>query len=96
MLQSLIIRDGHAEVAGSTTDPLQAVDLILKSDPDIIFLDIKMPGKSGFEILDELRKIQSVHPYVVFTTAFNEFAIKAFEYAAFDYLAEADRATKTD
>jgi two-component system LytT family response regulator len=86
LLQSLILRDGRAEVTGSTSDPSQAVDLILSSCPDIVFLDIKMPGKSGFEILDDLRKIKSVHQYVVFTTAYNEFAIKAFEYAAFDYL----------
>jgi two-component system LytT family response regulator len=45
-----------------------------------------MPGRSGFEILDDLRKIRSVHPYIVFTTAFDEFAVRAFEYAAFDYL----------
>jgi two-component system LytT family response regulator len=86
LLHSLILRDGRAEVAGSTSDPSRAVDLILSTGPEIVFLDIKMPGKSGFEILDDLRKNGSVHPYVVFTTAYNEFAIKAFEYAAFDYL----------
>jgi two-component system, LytTR family, response regulator len=86
LLHNLIVKNGLTEVAGSTTDPDKALSLILATDPDIVFIDIKMPGKSGFEILDDLRKIPSLHPYIVFTTAYNEFAIKAFEYAAFDYL----------
>jgi two-component system LytT family response regulator len=86
LLQNLIHANGNAMVSGSTTDPGEALDLIVKLNPDIVFLDIKMPGISGFEILDDLRKIRSVNPYIVFTTAFNEFAVKAFEYAAFDYL----------
>jgi two-component system, LytTR family, response regulator len=86
LLRELVNKNGNAEVIGSTNDPEEAINLILTSDPDIVFLDIKMPGKSGFEILDDLRKIKSRHPYIVFTTAYNEFAIKAFEYAAFDYL----------
>ena len=86
LLQNLIRANGHAEVIGSATDPAEALKLIVKLNPDIVFLDIKMPGMSGFEILDDLRKMHSVNPYIVFTTAFNEFAVKAFEYAAFDYL----------
>jgi two-component system, LytTR family, response regulator len=86
LLQNLITNKGLAEVTGSTTEPEEAIDLIIKLNPDIVFLDIKMPGRSGFDILDDLSKIRSVNPYIVFTTAFDEFAIKAFEYAAFDYL----------
>ncbi|MBA4321201.1 MAG: hypothetical protein C0408_00140 [Odoribacter sp.] len=86
LLQNLLIASGMAEVAGSASDPEKAVDLIVSANPDLLFLDIKMPGKSGFDILDDLRKIRSVNPYIVFTTAYDEFAIKAFEYAAFDYL----------
>jgi two-component system LytT family response regulator len=86
LLSNLIVANGHAIVAGSTSDPQKAINLIVTTKPDILFLDIKMPGKSGFEILDELRQLKSVNPYVIFTTAFDEFAIKAFEYAAFDYL----------
>ena len=55
-------------------------------NPILYFLDIKMPGKDGFEILDELSGLVKVNPYIVFTTAYDEFAMKAFEYAAFDYL----------
>jgi two-component system LytT family response regulator len=86
LLQNLLISGGQAEVAGSTTDPEKAIDIILTFKPDLLFLDIKMPGKNGFEIIDDLRKMKSVNPYVVFTTAYDEYAIKAFEYAAFDYL----------
>jgi two-component system LytT family response regulator len=86
LLQNLIAASGLAEVAGSTSDAAEALNLIISLDPEIVFIDIKMPGRSGFEILDDLRKIRSVHPYIVFTTAFDEFAVRAFEYAAFDYL----------
>lgn len=86
LLQNLIHTNGNAVVSGSSTDPGEALSLVIKLNPDIVFLDIKMPGISGFEILDDLRKIRSVNPYIVFTTAFNEYAVKAFEYAAFDYL----------
>ena len=86
LLESLIVANGHTLLAGTTRDPQKAIDLIISLNPDIIFLDINMPGKSGFEILDDLKKIKSVNPYIVFTTAFDEFAVRAFEYAAFDYL----------
>jgi two-component system LytT family response regulator len=86
LLSNLIISSGKAVVAGSASDPALAVGLIIGINPDIVFLDIKMPGKSGFDILDDLRNVKSVNPYVVFTTAYDEFAVKAFEYAAFDYL----------
>jgi two-component system, LytTR family, response regulator len=86
LLLNLLKSDGLANVEGSATDPEKAVELIVSVNPDLVFLDIRMPGKSGFDILDDLRKIRSVKPYIVFTTAYDEFAIKAFEYAAFDYL----------
>jgi two-component system LytT family response regulator len=86
LLQKLLISNGMVDIAGSTTDPFKAVDLVISADPDILFLDIKMPGKSGFDILDDLRKIGSVNSYVVFTTAYDEYALRAFEYAVFDYL----------
>jgi two-component system LytT family response regulator len=86
LLESLIIANRHITLAGTTRDPQKAIDLIINLNPDILFLDINMPDKSGFEILDDLKKIKSVNPYIVFTTAFDEFAVRAFEYAAFDYL----------
>jgi two-component system LytT family response regulator len=58
------------------------VEKIELARPDLIFLDIQMPGKTGFDLLGELEKA----PKVIFTTAFDEFALKAFEVNALDYL----------
>ncbi|MDH5599093.1 MAG: LytTR family DNA-binding domain-containing protein [Cyclobacteriaceae bacterium] len=60
----------------------EAIEKIESEKPDLIFLDIQMPGKDGFELLQELEYM----PEVIFTTAYNEYALKAFEYNAIDYL----------
>ncbi len=86
LLSGLIESTGLAIVEASTYDPQEAVDLINRFEPEILFLDIQMPGMSGFDILNELRRLNTVSPHVVFTTAHDEFAVKAFDYAAFDYL----------
>lgn len=86
LLQNLIIANGKVELIGSSSDPFKAIDLIVSLKPDMLFLDIKMPGKTGFGILDDLKHLKSLNPYIIFTTAYDEFALKAFEYAAFDYL----------
>lgn len=83
---ALLQATGLAEVTASTTSPYETLDLVVKHNPDILFLDIKMPGMSGFDVLNELKEKSSLKPHVVFTTAHDEYAIKAFEYAAFDYL----------
>ncbi len=98
LLGNLIETTGLAKVTGSTTDPGEALGLIVSLEPDIVFLDIKMPVKNGFEILDDLKKIKTNSPFVVFTTAYDEYALKAFDYAAFDYLlkpVEPSRLTET-
>ncbi len=59
-----------------------AVEKINKLKPDLIFLDVQMPGMTGFEVLDEIDH----EPYVIFTTAYDQYAIKAFEKNAVDYL----------
>jgi len=59
-----------------------AFELIQNKNPDLIFLDINMPEKNGFQLLEMLDKL----PIVVFTTAYDEYAIKSFEYNTFDYL----------
>ena len=86
LLKDLINSNGGARVTGYTTNPDEAISLIEKLKPDILFLDIRMPGMNGFDILDGLSELKSIAPVVVFTTAFDEFAVRAFEYAAFDYL----------
>lgn len=86
LLEGLFYSIGGIEVAGSTSNPDEAAGLIVSLNPDLVFLDVKMPGKNGFEVLDELLNFKSVNPFIVFTTAHDEFAVRAFEYAAFDYL----------
>src|SRR3954467_11478199 len=60
----------------------EGVEKIETQNPDLIFLDIQMPGKTGFDLLGELEKA----PHVIFTTAYDEYALKAFEVNALDYL----------
>jgi DNA-binding LytR/AlgR family response regulator len=86
LLSGLIEATGLATVEASTEDPQEAVDLINRHQPDILFLDIQMPVMSGFDILNELRRMNTANPHVVFTTAHDEYAVRAFDYAAFDYL----------
>jgi two-component system, LytTR family, response regulator len=61
----------------------KGIAAIIKHQPDLVFLDIEMPRKNGFDVLSETR---GLHYDVVFTTAYDQFAVKAFKYAALDYL----------
>lgn len=74
----------HIEIAlvGEAENADDGFELINTTNPDLLFLDIHMPGKDGFELLEMLDHV----PITVFTTAFDEYAIKSFEYNAFDYL----------
>lgn len=69
-------------IVGEASQPDDAVKQVDELLPDILFLDIQMPGKNGFELLENLHHI----PIVIFTTAFDEFALKAFDVNALDYL----------
>ena len=70
------------EVIGEASHVNEAKILVEHLKPDILFLDIHMPGKSGFDLLEELTFV----PEVVFTTAYDQYAVKAFELNALDYL----------
>jgi two-component system, LytTR family, response regulator len=70
------------EVVGEAMNADEAATMINDLNPDLLFLDIQMPGKTGFQLLDMLDAV----PLVVFTTAYDEFALKAFEVNALDYL----------
>lgn len=72
------------EIAGSSTDPLEAVSLAQTLAPDLLFLDIQMPGLNGLEVLQEIKK--SVDTEVIFITAFSEYALAAYENQAAGYL----------
>jgi two-component system LytT family response regulator len=68
---------------GEAANAEEALKLIEEQQPELLFLDIQMPGKNGFELLSS---IEGKTPEVIFTTAFDEYAIKAFEFNALDYL----------
>jgi len=70
------------ELVGEANNGTDAVALIDKLKPDLIFLDVQMPGMTGFDVLDEIDH----EPYVIFTTAYDQYAIQAFEKNAVDYL----------
>jgi two-component system, LytTR family, response regulator len=70
------------EVAGEARNADEAYDQILRLQPDMIFLDIQMPENDGFQLLERLDHV----PLVIFTTAFDNYALKAFEVSALDYL----------
>ncbi len=70
------------KIVGEANNVDTAISLIEKQQPDIIFLDIHMPEKSGFDLLEELTTV----PEVVFTTAYDQYAVQAFEVNALDYL----------
>ncbi|MFT5336117.1 MAG: two-component system LytT family response regulator [Sphingobacteriales bacterium] len=81
-LQSLLKDFAHIEVIGECSNAEEAKKKIEQLHPELIFLDIQMPGKTGFELLEDLEYM----PKVIFCTAYDEFAIKAFEVNALDYL----------
>jgi two-component system LytT family response regulator len=81
-LKAMLREFPEIEVIGEAANVDEALDMIDKLKPALLFLDIEMPEKSGFDLLEELIET----PCVVFTTAYNEFAIKAFEVNALDYL----------
>ena len=81
-LKELLKKHSTIEVVSEAENVDEALIEIEKHNPCLIFLDINMPEKDGFGLLEELNQI----PTVVFTTAYDEYAIKAFDYNAFDYL----------
>ena len=81
-LKELIKKHADIELIGEAENVDTGVDLIQERRPDLLFLDINMPEKDGFELLEMLDEV----PITVFTTAFDEYAIKSFEYNALDYL----------
>jgi two-component system LytT family response regulator len=81
-LQRMLAVTGRVEIAGTSTDPVEAVEAILKTKPDVLFLDIEMPGMTGFQMLSKL----DPQPLIVFTTAYDQYALEAFGVNSVDYL----------
>lgn len=83
-LRALLAREGDVEIAGEAANGSEAVELVRNLSPDLVFLDIRMPGLDGFEVIAEVG-IREM-PLVVFVTAYDDHAVRAFEVHAFDYL----------
>jgi two-component system LytT family response regulator len=81
-LKKLLQAYPEIEILDEAQNSKEAIEKIHEHNPDLIFLDIQMPGKNGFDLLSELMSA----PKVIFTTAFDEYALKAFEVNALDYL----------
>jgi two-component system LytT family response regulator len=83
-LQRLLSHFPQLQITGYATDPAEAIGALNKANPpiDVLFLDIQMPGMNGFELLSRL----SAQPFVIFTTAYDQHALRAFETNAIDYL----------
>ncbi|MFM9909952.1 MAG: LytR/AlgR family response regulator transcription factor [Chitinophagaceae bacterium] len=81
-LKKLLLDYPEIEVVAEAANAGEGIEKIEQMNPELIFLDIQMPGKTGFDLLAELDRI----PNVIFTTAYDEYALKAFEVNALDYL----------
>jgi len=81
-LRRLLDQTGKVDIVGSTTVPEEAVAALKADPPDICFLDIQMPRLNGFDVLAQLPR----QPIVIFTTAYDQYALRAFEVNSIDYL----------
>ena len=82
-LRRLLTVHADITIAGEAVDVPDALEKIAALKPDLLFLDVQMPGADGFSLLEQL---EPPLPAVIFTTAYDEFAVKAFEFNALDYL----------
>ena len=97
LVEHLLQRFDHITVMGKAESASLALNLVLKQLPDIIFLDVQMPGKNGFDLLHDLQAVNNnYHPNVVFVTAHDKYAIQAIKHAAFDYLLKPISKTEFD
>ncbi|HNR05731.1 MAG TPA: LytTR family DNA-binding domain-containing protein [Saprospiraceae bacterium] len=94
-LESLAFEIGEycpaVEIVAACQDPFRGKEMIERHQPDLIFLDVEMPGMNGFELLQQIPGLSS---HVVFITAYDQFAVKAFEFNAVDYLLKPVRISK--
>src|SRR6201982_422660 len=87
-LQFMLEEDGEIEVLGHGQNGIEAVELIRTLEPDVVFLDVQMPGLDGFAVLRKLLEKNGPEtlPQIIFATAFDKYAVRAFEVNAVDYL----------
>jgi two-component system LytT family response regulator len=83
-LRSLLRRADDVQIVGECRNGREAIAAIAHSEPDLVFLDIQMPGKTGFDVIADIDEGKC--PFVIFVTAFDKFALQAFDVHALDYL----------
>lgn len=85
-LRYLLGEIGDVEILGAAANGLEAVEMIEKLDPALAFLDIQMPGLDGLGVVRRLRENGIALPHIVFSTAYDQFAVEAFRLEAMDYI----------
>ncbi len=85
-LKYLLDTTGSVEVLAQGANGIEAVDLIREYQPDVVFLDVQMPGLDGFAVLKQLIEHRDPIPQIIFATAFDQYAVRAFDVNAIDYL----------
>lgn len=83
-IADLLAHEKDVEVAGTASDGNEAVEVIRNARPDLVFLDVQMPGLTGLQVVDAIGALEM--PATIFVTAFDQFALEAFDRAALDYL----------
>jgi two-component system, LytTR family, response regulator len=86
-LRQLLRDDRDVEVVGESATALETIELVRAATPELLFLDIHMPGMDGFDVMGRLAEHKDTPvPRVIFTTAYDQYAVRAFEVNAVDYL----------
>jgi two-component system LytT family response regulator len=83
-LEDLLAKESDIEIVGTASEGEEAIEAIQSLKPDLLFLDVQMPGRTGVEVLEAIG--EEAMPVTIFSTAFDRFALKAFDLAAADYL----------
>lgn len=85
-LRQLLREIPEVEIAGEGASAAETIDLVRATKPDLLFLDVRMPDMDGFDVVGELSKNDGHMPCIIFTTAYDRYALRAFEIHAVDYL----------
>ena len=86
-LRQLLRDDRDIEIVGESATALETIELVRAAMPELLFLDIQMPGMDGFDVMGALsNQTETPAPHVIFTTAYDQYAVRAFEAHAVDYL----------
>lgn len=85
-IRACVAADPDLEVVGEAADGTEALTLIERHQPGLVFLDVQMPEIGGFEVLQALELRRIANPFIIFVTAYDQYALRAFEAQALDYL----------